>query len=77
MSRKITPPPSHRVEKFFGMCPEYNKKATVSAHYFGRYIAKTDLCPTYSLQGYSCNLAEKGQLPPCCFTSCPIPPQYL
>lgn len=78
--KPIRQEPSYRREPSFGYCTRFCKDATITRHYVGSYVAKTDLQMTYHLSGYSCNLlagtSEDGR---CMYASeCPvIPPKYL
>lgn len=60
---------------YSGECPRFHKKATVTGTYFGRYIAKGDRQPAYSLNGYICTLTS-GLCPQ--ERQCPLMPEkYL
>lgn len=72
--------PSYKETSYSGECPRFHKRATVTGQYFGRYLAKADLIPTYTLKGYRCTLLDEvGESGLCYMASqCPIMPEkYL
>lgn len=72
--------PTHKEESHSGECPRFHKRATATGQYFGRYVAKTDLVPTYTRIGYQCTLSDEvRENGLCCMESqCPLMPEkYL
>ena len=69
--------PNAREYSFSGKCPRFNKCATITILYNGRYLCKTDLLKTYHQVSFKCSLLEQNKEPPfiSCEEDCPLVPE--
>mgnify|MGYP000065390534 CR=1 FL=1 len=68
---------NNRDTSYRGICPRFNKAATLSIHLSGVKIAKTDLDLGFHVAGFECNiLNDINDRRNTCRLDCPIMEEY-